>query len=53
MKKMFRRMVRKAMKALINLDYRINPDRDELISIGLGTKYDDHDFTLIVNRYGA
>lgn len=49
--KILRKIVRRAMKALINLDYRLNPDRDELISTSLGTRYDDHDFTLVVNRY--
>jgi len=51
--KLIRKAVRKMMKMLIALDYRLNPDRDVLISIGLGTKHDDHDFTLFVNRYPA
>lgn len=49
--KILRKIVRRAMKALINLDYQLNPDRDALISISLGTRYDDHDYTLVVNRY--
>lgn len=49
--KILRKIVRRAMKALINLDYRLNPDRDVLICVSLGTRYDDHDFTLVVNRY--
>lgn len=49
--KIIRRIVRRLMKALINLDYRLNPDRDALISTSIGTKHDDHDFTLQVNRY--
>ena len=41
-------IVRKAIKALILLYYRLNPD---LISLHLGTRTDDHDFTIVVNRY--
>ena len=39
------------MKALINLDYRLNPERECIDCVLLGTRHDDHDFTLVVNRY--
>ena len=48
-----RKIVRKAMKFFINLDYNLDPERSVRISTSLGTKYDDHDFTLIVNRYSV
>lgn len=48
---MFHRIIHKIMKFFINLDYLTNPDKDTLISVGICTKYDDHDFTLVVNRY--
>lgn len=45
------KIIRKIMKFFINLDYLTNPDKDALISVGICTKHDDHDFTLVVNRY--
>ena len=51
--KLLRKIVRKILKAAVNLEYRLNPDRDVIIAISLGTKCDDHDFTLFVNRYPA
>lgn len=48
---MLHKIVRKIMKFFIILDYRLNPDRDVWIGLHIGTKCDDHDFTLTVNRY--
>lgn len=49
--KMFRSALGRMLKALINMWYMTDRDKDNLICWSIGTKYDDHDFALKVNRY--
>ena len=46
--KYLKMILRKLIKGLILFYYRLCP---ELISLHLGTRADDHDFTIVVNRY--
>lgn len=45
---MILKVLQKLIKVLILLYYRLNPS---LISLHLGTREEDHDFTIVVNRY--
>ena len=45
------KILSKIIKVLINLWYVTDKDNENLISWEIGTKYDDHDFTVIINRY--
>lgn len=49
--KMLRKALIKLIKMLIELEYKLDNDRDVKIALSLGTKYDDHDFSIHYHHY--
>lgn len=46
-----RKILIKIIKVLIELEYRLDKDRESKIALSLGTKYDDHDYSIHYFHY--
>lgn len=48
---MVRTIIMKIIKALIELEYKLDKERDAKIAYSFGTKYDDHDYSIHYFHY--
>lgn len=51
MRDRIRKVLVKIIKLLIELEYRLDEERDVKIALSLGTKYDDHDYSIHYFHY--
>lgn len=48
---MISKILFKLIKFLIELEYKLDEDRECKIAMSLGTKYEDHDFSIHYHHY--